>query len=95
MDKLAEQVVSMLGHRHVHAEISVHVGNGKLLAYLASNARILEKRYEDDYVVMQVSMPRLLLARIAPSEATIRLQEADAPMPTNLDDDPYEESSSE
>jgi GTP-binding protein HflX len=80
LQELAALVRQLLSHHHAEAEIETHAGNGKLLAFIARNAEVVERTYIDDRVRLRVSMPRPLLAKIPASEATVRLLEPNAEM---------------
>ena len=71
MAKLANTVSAALSHGFMDADVETHVGNGRLLAYLAAHSEILSRQYRDDRVTIHCRVPRRFLARINDTDTTI------------------------
>lgn len=70
---LANAVSDVLGEKYVTAHVLTHAGNGRLLAYLAGHGEIQKKTYDGEKVLLRLRMPRHLLDRIDPAEATVTI----------------------
>jgi GTP-binding protein HflX len=73
ISELTRAVTEILSENFVSAEICTHAGNGKLLALLSANGMVVERTYTNDKVVLRLRLPRSLLDRIKPSEASVRI----------------------
>jgi GTP-binding protein HflX len=74
LTRLAAAVSDALSQHFLDVDVETHVGNGRLLAYLAQNSEILSRTYAEDRVSIHCRMPRKYLGRIAPNDAEIRLR---------------------
>ncbi|MEN1679916.1 MAG: GTPase HflX [Planctomycetota bacterium] len=72
LDHLAEVVSEALSDHFEEVEIDLSVSNGRLQAYIARFAEVLDREFTDDRVIMRCRMPREHLGRISPAEADIR-----------------------
>ncbi len=61
IDDLETAVREALHERALRADIETGVSNGKVLAYLAQHAKIYDRTYNDDRVVLRCSLPRRCL----------------------------------
>lgn len=85
IENLAALVAETLSEHYVVAQVRTHAGNGKLLAELARLGQILEKRFEEDDVLVTVRAPRHLLNRIE-SEATVLCTKQSPTIPLHPDE---------
>ena len=72
LDQLAAAVRDTLNERALDAEVETTVGNGRVLAYLAQHARIQERTYDDDRVLLQCRIPRRCLDFLTENGANVR-----------------------
>ncbi len=70
--KLAELVGEQLGKSHARAEVVIHAGDGKTLAHLATYAQEHARRFEGDWAVLDVSLPRAALERLRREGVEVR-----------------------
>jgi len=63
IERLAALVESFTQESHVDAEFRVPAGAGKLLAFLAANGTVLERRYLDGVALLKVRLARADLGR--------------------------------
>lgn len=75
LDKLTWAVSDTLSRSFHDVDIELGVENGKLMAYLASHAEVVSKRFTDSKVTIHCRIPQKYLGRINESEATIRPHE--------------------
>ena len=61
LDRLQQAVRESLQERALDAEIETSVGNGRVLAYLAQHAQIMDRVYDDDRVMLNCRLPRRCL----------------------------------
>lgn len=73
LDKLAEAVAARLASGYVEAEIETGVGNGRLFAYLAEHAEVVDKQYVDSRVTIRARMPRAVIDRLRNDETSISI----------------------
>ena len=67
------------------SSVETSVGNGRLLAYLAEHAEIVDRRYHDDSrVTLECRIPQPFLSKIYEEGATVTLHSA--PRPEDLQD---------
>jgi GTP-binding protein HflX len=64
LDKLAAAVGERLGEGYLHAAIETHVGNGRLLAFLAEHADIQNRSYTNGRVRLECRIARRFMGRI-------------------------------
>ncbi|MGE3315449.1 MAG: GTPase HflX [Planctomycetaceae bacterium] len=81
LDKLAEAVAARLAASYVDAEIQTDVGNGRLFAYLAEHAEVVDKEYFDSRVKIRARMPRAVMERLRSDDVTISLVNGSAMHP--------------
>ena len=65
----------MLSKDFANAEIELHAGNGKILAYLAGHAEIYRQEYHDNRVLVHCYLPRHLFRHIQEPDVNIKLIE--------------------
>jgi len=91
LDRLGELTAELLSSGFVEADIETDAGNGRLLAYLAEHADVLDRRYEDSTVILKCRvsrnwLPRLKLesglSKITIHEDSVPGQEAFPPPPS-------------
>ncbi len=70
LDRLAEAVANRLAEEYVDADIETSVGNGKLFAYLAEHAEVVDKQYHDSRVSLHCRVPRVLIERLPHGNGT-------------------------
>ncbi len=74
LPRLTDMVAERLSDGFVDAEVETSVGNGKLMAYLASHAEVTNTDYnDDDRAVIHCRIPRSLLHKIDGDDTTVRL----------------------
>jgi GTP-binding protein HflX len=71
VDQLRDAVISALSSEFVTLKVEASSGNGKLFAYLASNAEIIRQEFVDDKAIFVCSVPRHLLHKIEGPDVTI------------------------
>ncbi|AGA29202.1 GTPase HflX [Singulisphaera acidiphila] len=73
IDRLEQAVRESLHERSLDAEIETGVENGRVLAYLAQHAQIINRAYdEDDRVILQCRLPRRCLEFLYENGANVR-----------------------
>jgi GTP-binding protein HflX len=72
-DRLAEAVSARLASGYVEADIETDVGNGRLFAYLAEHAEVVDKQYADSRVTIRARMPRAVIDRLRSDGTSISL----------------------
>ena len=75
LDQLAAIVADRLGNGFVDVEIETSAGNGKLFAFLAEHADVLDRQYTDSNVTLYCRVPRPLLWRIQGDDTEVRVTE--------------------
>jgi len=66
------RVVSDALSRHFRdVDIVTHVGNGKLLAFLAASGEVVSTQYSEDKVIVHCRIPQKYLGKIDPESAEI------------------------
>ena len=73
IDALTQAVTEILGEKYATADVETHAGNGRLLAYLGAHGQIEKTTCLDDRLIVRLRMPRHLLQRIKPEEATVTI----------------------
>jgi GTP-binding protein HflX len=71
IDQLRDSVISALSSEFVMLKIETNSGNGKLFAYLASNAEIIRQEFVDDKALFVCSVPKHLLHKLEGPDVTI------------------------
>jgi GTP-binding protein HflX len=71
LDQLRDAVISALSSEFLMLKIEAHSGNGKLFAYLASNAEIIRQEFVDDKAIFVCSVPKHLLHKLEGPDVTI------------------------
>jgi GTPase len=80
LDKLTTLVADRLADGYVDVEIDTDVGNGKMLAYLATHAEVNNTEYrEDNRAVLTCRLPRSMVNHINVDDTTVRII-SDAPV---------------
>jgi len=64
VDELYERVIERLRGRYARVTLEAPAANGKLLAYLSRHGHILDRRYIDGFVQLDVRLPRQELPRV-------------------------------
>lgn len=64
LDRLGELTAELLSSGFVEADIETDAGNGRLLAYLAEHADVLDRRYQDSTVILKCRVSRNWLPRL-------------------------------
>jgi GTP-binding protein HflX len=73
LDRLAAAVARRLSEEYVDADIETEISNGRLFAYLAEHALIVDKQYTDARVTIRCRLPRLLVDRIQEPGTSVAL----------------------
>ncbi len=68
---MTAMVVERLSGGFLEAEVETSVGNGRLFAYLAEHAEVLETTYNDGRATIRCRIPRRFLHAIADADTTI------------------------
>lgn len=77
-DGLAIAVSDALSRAFSDLDVETHVGNGKLLAYLAQHGEILSQRYQEDRVTVHCRVPQRFVGRIHAPDTTVRVHGGEA-----------------
>jgi GTP-binding protein HflX len=72
---LAIAVSDALSRAFADLEVETHVGNGKLLAYLAEHGEILSQRYQEDRVTVHCRIPQRFVGRIHSDGTAVRTRD--------------------
>ncbi len=84
LDALAARVAERLGDGYLDAEVETHVGNGRLLAYLAAHADVTETDYSNDSrVTVSCRIPRRFLNNIDREDTTVAVRNGHHGQPRN------------
>lgn len=70
-EKLQSVVSDALSRSFQDVDIEMHVGNGKLLAYIAAKGEILSTQYGEDMVKVHCRIPQKYLGRIDPTDTIV------------------------
>ena len=70
-ERLHSIVSDALSRSFQDVDIEMHVGNGKLLAYIAAKGEILSTQYSEDLVTVHCRIPQKYLGRIDPTDTII------------------------
>jgi GTP-binding protein HflX len=73
LDHLASAVSDALSRAFIDVDVEMGVDNGRLLAYLATHAEILSKRYQDSRVIVHCRLSHHSLGRLDRRAAVVRL----------------------
>lgn len=71
-DQLRKAVSDALSHSFRDVAIETHVGNGRLMAYLADKGEVLNREFNEDRVIIHCRISARHLGRVNENEATIR-----------------------
>ena len=71
LDDLAQAVSDALSRTFEEVRIEMSVANGKLMAYLANHGEVLERRFNDERVVVHCRIPAKYLGRIDTRDVAI------------------------
>ena len=71
LDQLAVTVSDALSRSFLNVDVETSVGNGRLMAYLASHGEVLSRRYEGDRAILHCRIPQRFLGRISAEEALV------------------------
>ncbi len=71
LEQLAVTVSDALSRSFRNVDIETNVGNGRLMAYLASHGEVLSRRYEGDKAILHCRIPERFLGRISTNEAIV------------------------
>ena len=66
MDELDRSLCEFLDGRMVEVEVRGSAANGKLQSMLAQKGRILDRRYDDQTMILKVRLPRQLVPQLKP-----------------------------
>lgn len=80
LDQLAALVAERLGDGFAEIEIETGVGNGKLFAWLAEHAEVLQRDYREDRVVIQARVPQKLLFMVRGDDVQVKQLAASVPV---------------
>jgi GTP-binding protein HflX len=72
LDSLAEAASAALGRSFRDVDVETTAGNGRLLAWLAAHGEILSRQFGEDRMTIHCRVPKSVLGRIDPAEATVR-----------------------
>ena len=70
-DNLQSAVSEALSRSFQDVDIELHVGNGKLLAFIAAKGEIISTQYTDDMVKVHCKLPQKYLGQIDPTDTII------------------------
>lgn len=73
IDRLEQAVREALHERALDAEVEIGVENGRVLAYLAQHARIRDRVYRDDRVLLDCRLPKRCLDFLNEHGARVRM----------------------
>ncbi len=73
LDRLEQAVREALQERSLDAQVEIAVGNGRVLAYLAQHAQVLDRAYEDDLVRLDCRLPRRCIDFLNENGARVRM----------------------
>ncbi|HEX4130617.1 MAG TPA: GTPase HflX [Pirellulales bacterium] len=72
LDHLARAVSDALSHSFADVDVELPVGDGRLLAYLASHSEVLSRRYSDDRVTVHCRIPEMFLHEVRKDGTIVR-----------------------
>jgi GTP-binding protein HflX len=72
LDELHQKVSDALSRSFVELDVETDAGNGKLLAFLAAHAEILERRYEGERVFVHCRIPERHLGGLRHEGTVVR-----------------------
>lgn len=72
LDRLEQAVREAMAEQAMEAEVETETANGRVLAYLAQHAQILDRSYEDGRVFVQCRLPRRCLGFLNEYGAQVR-----------------------
>ncbi|HWA97763.1 MAG TPA: GTPase HflX [Pirellulales bacterium] len=91
LDNLARVVSDALSRSFVDVDVDTSIGNGRLLAYLASHSEILSRQYTDERIVVHCRIPEMFLHQVREEGTVVRPHRNGAvPMLNSLDLSPTE-----
>ena len=70
-ENLQSAVSEALSRSFQNVDIELHVGNGKLLAFIAAKGEIISTQYTDDMVKVHCKLPQKYLGQIDPTDTII------------------------
>ncbi len=71
--QLREAVISALSSEFVMLKVEASCGNGRLLAYLASNAEIIRQEFVEEKATLVCSVPKHLVHKLEGPEVTVTI----------------------
>jgi GTP-binding protein HflX len=71
-DRLHAAVSDALSRSFADIDVETSVANGRMLAYLAAHGEILDRRYDDDRVLLHVRLPQRHLGPLHEKDTTFR-----------------------
>ena len=71
LDQLAVTVSDALSRSFLNVDVETSIGNGRLMAYLASHGEVLSRRYEGDRAILHCRIPQRFLGRISADDALV------------------------
>jgi GTP-binding protein HflX len=80
LDRLAGAVSVALSRSFLDVDVETHVGNGRLMAYLAAHGEVLSKHFSDTQVVIHCRIPKQHLEQIGQDGVTIRTHTNGVPL---------------
>jgi GTP-binding protein HflX len=72
LDRLHAAVSDALSRSFADIDVETSVANGRMLAYLAAHGEILDRRYDDDRVLLHVRLPQRHLGPLHEKDTTFR-----------------------
>lgn len=72
LDRLEQAVREALAEQALEAEVETETANGRVLAYLAQHAQVMDRTYEDGRVLVQCRLPRRCLGFLNEHGAQVR-----------------------
>ena len=72
LQDLNEAVIKLLGNQFIFAEVKTAASNGKVLAFLNSEAEIIHQEYRGEVAVVRCRIPRHLLRHIEMDGVRVR-----------------------
>ncbi len=78
LDRLSRMVSERLGDAIVDAEVELHAGNGRVIAWLAENADIARTDYRDSEIVYRCRIPSRIVEQLRERNCQVRILSGDA-----------------
>ncbi len=74
LDRLRNTVAERVSGGYLDTQIEAHVGNGRLISFLAEHADVQDTTYEDNRMIMQCRLPKRYLKAVQEEDATVTVR---------------------